>query len=371
MGLTDDDLRRSTLEAIKDDLREGLWPVWSKYEIGPCEAPATSRYIVAPSVYRPDNLRWSTESVKVVWNELLFTYRPLVDTPELFLEFARLADDEGLDTELGTDHNASVALTWAETYGVLGLTPIQGQEFLKPAFDLFHGEGQRLSMLDLRDSERPQVIVADGTAESLLTIAHITTQHTHGRRWNVQGGQGDTVEAFALEAWTASTALRLYEAATAEAGPKADIIRHFWESVMPSSGSTPPASPAEAKTWALEWVKNATLSRIRGYVYPQLYEADQGFVQGMRFESLLDAIWLQMMWLLTAGNNVRRCKFRFCRKVIAFETPDQFEDPGTQKNARRTYKTRVDKEHCDHLCVAKESYHRNKDKKKHAVAGAS
>jgi hypothetical protein len=125
-----------------------------------------------------------------------------------------------------------------------------------------------------------------------------------------------------------------------------------------------------AKTWAEEWIVNAMLSRIRGYVYPQPYRADRGFVQGMRFESLLDAIWLQMLWLLTAGNNVRKCEFRYCDKVITFKNPDQYEDPGLNKNARRKYRTRVDKYYCDHLCVAKESYHRNKDKKKHAGTGA-
>jgi hypothetical protein len=284
------------------------------------------------------------------------------------LKFARLADNGGLDAELGTDNNAEVAYAWAETFGVLGLTPTQGQAFLKPAFDLLHGGGEKLSMVDPRDPERPKIIVADGTVESVLNFAHITTQHTHGWRRDVRGGQDDTVEAFALEAWTANTALCLYEAANADAGPDTETIRHFWESMAPSSRSTPPASPAEAKAWAEEWEVNAMLSRIRGYVYPQPYRADQGFVQGMRFEALLDAIWLQMLWLLTAGNNVRRCKFRFCRKIIAFETPDQFEDPGTNKNARRKYKTRVDKEYCDHLCVANESDHRNKDKKKRAGA---
>jgi hypothetical protein len=286
----------------------------------------------------------------------------LVDTPELFLEFARLADDGGLDAELGADKNADVALSWAETYGVLGLTPTQGQELSKPAFDLFHGGGERLSILDPRDPERPQV-VADGTVESVLKVADITTQHIHGQRRDVQGGQNDTVEAFALEAWTANTALRLYEAASRDAGPKTDTILRLWESMAPSSGSMPPASPDEAKTWALVWVKEATLSRIRGYVYPQLYEADQGFVQGMRFESLLDAMWLEMLWLLTAGNNVRRCAYFGCRKVITFERPDQLEKPGTNKNSRRKYRPRVDKEHCNHKCVANASYHRNKDKK--------
>jgi hypothetical protein len=365
LSLNTGDFKRSAIEAIKEELRGGLWPVWKRYELvsGHEDSPS-AQYILAPLVYRPDHLRWSTESVEVVWNELVNTYRPLVDTPDLFLEFARLVDDEDLNAELGTDHNAEVALAWAETYGVLGLTPTQGQELSKPTFDLFHGEGEKLSIPDPRDPERPKVVVADGTAESVLKMADVRTQHTHRRRQDVQGGQDDTVEAFALEAWTANTALSLYEAVTADSVPNIETIRHFWESMASFSGSTPPASSEEAKTWAEEWVKKATLSRIRGYVYPELYEADQGFVQGMRFESLLDAMWLQMMWLLTAGNNVRRCKFRFCRKVIAFEAPDQFEDPGIQKNARRNYKTRVDKEHCDHLCVAKEHYHRNKDKKK-------
>jgi len=332
-------------------------------------APATARYIHAPSVYRPDDLRESTEPVELEWNELVSAYRPLVDTPELFLDFARLADDKELDAELGTDKNADIALGWAQVYGVLGLTPTQSQELSKPAFDLFHGGGEKLSILDPRDPERPQVVVADGTVEGVLKIADITTQQTHGHRRDVQGGHKDTVEAFALEAWTAHTALRLYEAANADAGPKTDTIRHFWKSMAPSSGSMPPASPEEAKTWAEEWIVNAMLSRIRGFVYPQTYRADQGFVQGMRFESLLDAMWLQLLWLLTAGSHVRTCEFRYCDKVITFEKPDQYEDPGTNKNARRKYRTRVDKYYCDHLCVAKESYHRNKDKKKRATAG--
>jgi hypothetical protein len=369
LSLSTDNFRRAALEAVKKELREGLWPVWTKYELVPCETPATSRYIHAPSVYRPDDLQWSTEPVELEWNELVSAYRPLVDTPELFLEFARLADNEGLDAELGTDKNADVALAWAELYGVLGLTPTQGQAFSQPAFDLLHGGGERLSILDPRDPERPQVVVADGTVESVLKVADITTQQSYGQRRDVQGGRNDTVEAFALEAWTAHTALRLYEAANAEPEPKTDTIRHYWRATAPSSGSMPPASEEEAKTWALEWVKEATLSRIRGYVYPQPYRTDQGFVQGMRFESLLDAIWLQMLWLLTAGNKVRKCEFRYCDKVITFKNPDQYEDPGTNKNARRKYRTRVDKYYCDHLCVAKESYHRNKDKKKRATAG--
>jgi len=77
----------------------------------------------------------------------------------------------------------------------------------------------------------------------------------------------------------------------------------------------------------------------------------------MRFESLLDAMWLQMMWLLTAGNNVKKCRYFDCDKVITFKTSEQFEDPGTRKNSR---KTRVDKEFCSHNCVAKHHYHKKR-----------
>jgi hypothetical protein len=355
LSLDSDDFRRSAIETIKEELRGGLWPVWQKYELVPGhEGSASARFIIAPSVYRPDPLRWSTESVKVVWNELVTTYRPLVDSPELFLEFARLADDEGLDAELGTDHNASVALAWAETYGVLGLTPTQGQEFSKPAFDLFHGEGQRLSILDLRDSDSLQVVVADGTAESVLKITHITTQHTHGRRREVQGGPGDTVEAFALEAWTANAALRLYEAATGDTQRGIETIRRFRDLVDSPPGCTSPSSFEESKEWALKWVRNAAVSRTRGDAYSWSYETEaQGFEPGTRFESLLGAAWLQMLWLLNAGNNVRKCAL--CSKVITFESPMQQETPGTGKPPGRKYKTRVDKEFCSHNCASKHS----------------
>src|SRR5215204_4873445 len=43
----------------------------------------------------------------------------------------------------------------------------------------------------------------------------------------------------------------------------------------------------------------------------------------MRFESLLDAMWLQMMWLLTAGNNVKKCRYFDCDKVINLSCPLQ------------------------------------------------
>ena len=357
MSLNIDDFKRSAIEAIKEELRGGLWPVWRRYElVSGHEDSLSGRYIVAPSAYRPDHLRWSPGPVSLLTNELLSTYRPLVDAPELFLEFARLPDDRGLDAELGTDKNARVAFGWAEMYGILGLTPTAGLK-VEPMFDRFHGTS--LSIIDPRDPEVLKVVPADGTAESVIEIGHISTQYSHSRRRNVQGGPGDTVEAFVLEAWTANTALRLYEAATTDSQRGIETIQGFRELVEPSLRSTPPVSPEELKDWALQWVRNAALSRIRGDAYPWPYETGtQGFEPGTRFESLLGAMWLQMMWLLVAGNNVRRCSY--CGKVITFDAPKQQEDPGTGKPTNRQYKIRVDKRFCSHNCAANHHYHKKK-----------
>ena len=107
----------------------------------------------------------------------VWPYAPLRQEPDLFLRFARLADDDGLDLgvvgELDTEKNAAVALSWAHDYGVLGLT--------------------------------------SSVEEDGLRIARTI------------GGKADTVEAFAREAWTANGCLQLFEAATAETSDE-DLI---------------------------------------------------------------------------------------------------------------------------------------------------
>ena len=74
------------------------------------------------------------------------------------------------------------------------------------------------------------------------------------------------------------------------------------------------------------------------------------------------------MWLVsTSEEDIHRCPW--CRKIVTFEpSPEQPEvDPGLGKNARKTYKTRVDKTFCDDRCKAKWNYHFGKGKSsKHA-----
>ena len=95
-------------------------------------------------------------------------FRPLVDTPALFLEFAGLIEEE-----IAKD----VWLDWIRRHGVLG----------------FEGNGE----------------IAD--------------------RWwaEPRGGPKETLTAFKDAAWRANAVLRIYEAATAPDGPDTAILAKF------------------------------------------------------------------------------------------------------------------------------------------------
>jgi hypothetical protein len=52
-------------------------------------------------------------------------YAPWVRYPDLFLRFARLVDDKGVDKDdLQSEANAVLVKWWPGRYGVLGLTPV-------------------------------------------------------------------------------------------------------------------------------------------------------------------------------------------------------------------------------------------------------
>jgi len=196
-----------------------------------------------------------------------WVYRPQADKPDLFLEFARLADDGGLDNadtveELDTDKNADAALDWAWEHGTLGLTP--GDE-------------------------------VDGFRGARTT-----------------GGKEDTVSSFAEEAWRANACLRLYEAATAEE-LDTDLIASY---MYPRQKTFFTHTPARTRAWALNIVATETQKKVAGNAYPALYGEIGRFEAGWSFTSLLGAMWLQMFWLLTAEEESRRC--RYCDKIIAY-----------------------------------------------------
>jgi hypothetical protein len=241
---------------------------------------------------------WRSSEFSQAWRLLAWSKRntirySLSSSPpyqHLFLSFARLADDGGLDDELNTDRNAQVALDWAHSFGVLGLT-----------FDKRTGQG------------------------------------------DPRGGSADTVSAFAFEAWTANKTLRLYEAATRGSGVDVETIA----AIAPRKyRGIVAATPAAAREGALDQAANSVQFRVARHCYPQLYgRLSRTWVEGYGFANLLGAMWLQMFWLLVT-DDVRRC--RACNRMIAYEQP---EKPLAQnRGERKRYKTRIDKRFCDGTC---------------------
>lgn len=280
MRVTRELLSEASNKSVGETLRAGAWGVWPTYGLaGPLGDPSAPRYVRA----RPSPLE--QEEVEL--------YAPLVDRPGLFLEFARLADDDGLDEDLDSEKNAQAVLKWARSFGVLGLTRAEG---------------------DLKADTR--------------------------------GGAGDTVEAFAREAWHAHGALRIYEAATAPDGPDLEILRSYDASAYGFFSET----PARAQEWALRVVASTVQAKVAAGAHPALYAKPRGgYAQGWDFSNLLGAMWLQKFWLLsTDPNQQRRCKW--CNRVIAFRQPEQ-PMSGTKPNNRSGgYKTRVDKQFCSDRC---------------------
>jgi len=220
--------------------------------------------------------------------------------PGLFLEFAELADD--------ADVTLDAMLDWVTLYGVLGL---QGRE---------QGRG------DLQEA---------------------------------RGGPKENLRSFASEAWKATKVLRLYEAATAPDGPdELTILNHLNTQMLIRGGiNISLTTPLKWRDAALAWVAHTIRDVVASDCHPELYEGDHRYYQGWGFRSLLGAMYLQMMWLMTATGEVRKCKGPGCSKVITFEQPDPSLEGLWQKGYRKPYKTRADKEFCSNNCKAKWHYH--------------
>jgi len=230
-----------------------------------------------------------------------YEYQPLVRYPDLFLRFARLADNNGLDDELETEKNEAVAFEWVKSYGLLG-----------------------------------------GGAEASVAM------RTRG------GEPGDSLRGFTSEAWAAHHTLKSYEAATRPNGPDVESLVKLTSEqdrdlILNSAQET-------VREWALWQVRLIIQSEIAGGVYPQVYRlADGSCMQGLGFNSLLSAMWIQMFWL-AAADHVRRCKNQECSRVVSFEQPQQQAHPELRRSSRGgRYATREGKEFCSATC--RYSYH--------------
>jgi len=151
-----------------------------------------------------------------------------------------------------------------------------------------------------------------------------------GRLNTAHGGRpNESVENFAFEAWEAHIVLCLYQAVRSQEIVDAPSVIRFMSSESEELGllnhpwverDVYSQDSELTRDWALAIVKGAVNRKIENYCYPTIQGAPGSYEQGWGFESLLGAMWLQMMFLMRAD---RRC-WR-CHKPI---------DPGRRSHAR-------------------------------------
>jgi hypothetical protein len=345
MEYTPRDFASASEEAVNQNLREGHWLIYRHYcAVDPAQGvvrctglddpdlvqelnpgtydPAEAThgvYVVAPRLLKdpfvdePENYprrrkasalqEGIGQDKEVFWEffNAVDTYAPLT-LPGLFLEFAGLANEGEITLD--------VMMDWVERYGVLGL------------------EVRETRSID------PQ------------GFAHLS------------GGPMDNLWSFDIEARRANAVLRLYEAATDPDGPDVDKIGRYEEwlstqAVLREFGHRMDSS-AGLRDAALGWVASTVRRTVAQDCYPELYQEGDTFRNGYGFKSLLGAMYLQMMWLMTATGEIRRCQGPGCNKIITFEQPEQLiVDSGLKKNVRGNYRTRKDKRFCSDNCRVK------------------
>ena len=141
-------------------------------------------------------------------------------------------------------------------------------------------------------------------------------------------------------------------AATAPRNPE----KHLAEAFQRWGSSTEGITLDELRESALIFVADRVGACVRNECYPILWrrinkENDQtlGFAQSLGFHSLLGAMYLQMMWLLTDGSNARRCERPECTRIVSFEPP-QPPDAAAPRGTRGKYRTRKYKLYCSNAC---------------------
>jgi hypothetical protein len=327
-----------SVDAHPEDYPWNEWPVYPEYELGGHEG---YRFVYSP-IRECEELTESEEQLRGTRR-----YRPLSrQTAALFLEFARWPEEEEMDLEpLGSRRNEAAALEWAGVNGVLGLDS-------SSQFEIF-GE-------------------ASEAIQHSLGIWGAVRPRTRNEGY---GGPKETVEAFAREAWLANMTLRLYEAATQPEGPDLEAIVAYMPN-RESLGDDPRnvrkprgLSPEHARGWALSIVEEIVEDRLRGHVWPVPVKELGGrsdFVgheQGWAFDSLLGAMWLQMMWLMLS--RVRRCEW--CGRLLDVD-PEQGQGSQTARIADGRRKPRNDRRFCPssggvkNKCKADWNYHRGTGK---------
>jgi hypothetical protein len=305
-------------------------------------------------------------------------YRPLIETPYLFLEFARIAEHK--------DNPRPALDTWIDKYGLLGLSNRASQYSLgvPPTLET-HPEEDWTAHAD----RYPEVSVPP-------------------LQYLVSGGRGDTYDAYLLEVAKANKLLTLYEALLNRDYEKLVRCYAFHEGCSPQEWRdkwrsevedgrlyhrAPPVDESVDESVTIYWHFRSVLNedilyelppgdwntflmdmalrdiwRMVGaalsiFAYPSITaRGDLGPLSpgklaghwGVR--NLLGAMYLQFNWLITSGAELSRCKH--CRRIISYA-------PAWPEREGR--KPRKDKEFCDSRCRQNYHYHNRIKPTRHAT----
>ena len=298
----------------------GVWEVFDGYEIRePDDGPP---YVEATG-------------------EVKKTYRPLVDTPHLFLEFARLAD-KGV--------NRVVLEGWLEEYGVLGMHYDEGLPYVP---------------------------------------AHVLGPAPPPLMYFTEGGPGETAGYYGLSVLEAGRVLSLYEAAVnhnadelmrllSDLEVKRCMERAPYSSLAQTTGGGRKAAVDQdlmltetLMDKALMKVWHVVQDKLSNFTYPTINHelpstsalphfhkgaplAPHRLGASWGFRNLIGAMYLQFYWLITSRADIKRCKN--CGRIISLAPP-------TFPDGKKGRKPRSDKVYCNKSCQQNYDYHKRRKHK--------
>ena len=300
--------------SLRPDVR--LWPVCSAYELR-----SGSIWAKYPFGFRTTR-GWTG-------------YDPLVDTPDLFLRFARLYD-QGFSPEL--------VLQWVHRYGLLG----RGLEFVGGTGETVEGFWEEVSwaagilaMYEVAlsgDSKEAERLVT--TEFPFLELArNISAGGAHARDMFGESLTRDLVEARRQRGLQGIKDFTLKERTLAE---------HFVTYVVEDYEDGYLEYALEFCLWAV----GSRMSEKLCYQMPHLVDYNGPWVPAnvrpvWSFDNLLGALYLQIHWLMSSGGKLSRCEN--CGRVMSLAR--------THEEGR---KRRRDRRFCDDAC--RQAHHRSKKK---------
>jgi hypothetical protein len=297
----------------KDSHAPFLWHVYEDYEVVEEEDALPYLRASTPKGY---------ESPKIV-----NSYNPLIDTPRLFLDFARIAERK---------NPANALSQWIAQYGLLGFA---------------HGSPQ------WSPQASPEVVVPP-------------------QQYDDRGGPGETLDAIWYEVYTTNGILALYEAVLNRDPDKLESLlfpsgedpewlerrRQYvneYESKLKQETASDQIDRIDvlvSEALRQVWEHTGTVSV---FAYPIINPTGDLLQQPLltvdrlkaswRVRNLLGAMYLQFFWLVTSAGELSRCKY--CGRIISYAPPIP---AGEDRKAR---KPRKDKEFCDSRCRQNYHYH--------------